>query len=105
MLALSSENVNKYEFLTDKDVLLEKGLLENDATIKLFQYSPLGRELRKQTCIPKKQQQELDKVYEFDETISKDDNKPTHEKYKKSYRIYNTNYSFYKYHDSRKFFF
>ena len=42
--ALSSINVSKYEFLTKKDVLPEKDLLEKAATIKLFKYSPLGKE-------------------------------------------------------------
>ena len=34
---LSSGNVNKYEFLTGKDVLLEKELLEKAAEIKKFE--------------------------------------------------------------------
>ena len=34
--ALSSENNGKYEFLTSKDVLPEKGLLEKAATVKRF---------------------------------------------------------------------
>ena len=46
---LSSGNVDKYEFLTDKDVLPEKKLLEKAATIKRFEYSPLGSESKKQT--------------------------------------------------------
>ena len=40
---LSSENVSKYEFLTGKDVLPEKELLEKAAAIKRFEYSPLCR--------------------------------------------------------------
>ena len=34
--ALSSGNVSKYEFLSDKDILLEKDLLEKTATMKRF---------------------------------------------------------------------
>ena len=34
--ALSSGNVIKYEFVTDKDVLSEKDLLEKAATMKRF---------------------------------------------------------------------
>ena len=34
--ALSSENFSKYEFLTGKDVLPEKDLLEKAATMKKF---------------------------------------------------------------------
>ena len=45
--ALLSGNVGKYEFLTDKDVLPEKDLLEKAATIKKFEYSPLSSELKK----------------------------------------------------------
>ena len=45
--ALSSGNVSKYEFLTSKDVLPEKYLLEKAATMKRFEYSPLGKELKK----------------------------------------------------------
>ena len=52
--ALTSGNVNKYEFLTDTDVLLEKNLLQKAAAIKIFEYSPLGSELKKQTGIKKK---------------------------------------------------
>ena len=43
--ALSSGNVSKYEFLSSKDVLSEKDLLEKAATIKRLEYSPLGKEL------------------------------------------------------------
>ena len=34
--ALSSGNVSKYEFLTQKDILPEKDLLEKAATLKRF---------------------------------------------------------------------
>ena len=37
--ALSLEKVGKYEFLTGKEVLPEKGLLEKAATIKRCEYS------------------------------------------------------------------
>ena len=55
--ALSSGNVDKYEFLTSEDVLLEKGLLKKAATIKRFEYSSLGSELKSnwQTGIAKDQ--------------------------------------------------
>ena len=45
--ALSSTNFSKYEFLTGKCVLPEKDLLEKSAAIKIFEYSPLGKELKK----------------------------------------------------------
>ena len=44
---LSSGNVSKYKFLTGKDVLSEKGLLEKATKIKIFENSPLGNKLRK----------------------------------------------------------
>ena len=53
ILASSSGNVCKCEFLTDKDVLPEKVLLEKVATIKRLEYSPLGSVLKKQTEIAK----------------------------------------------------
>ena len=53
ILASSSGNVGKCEFLTGKDVLPEKVLLEKVVTIKRFEYSPLGSEFKKQTEIAK----------------------------------------------------
>ena len=52
--ALSSENVSKFKFLTGKTVLPEKDLLRKAATIKIFEYSPLDKELKAQTDIAKK---------------------------------------------------
>ena len=62
-------NVNKYEFLTDKDVLLEKDLLEKAATIKRFECFPLARELKAQTDIVNKQYQKLDDNFRVDKII------------------------------------
>ena len=61
-----SENVTKYKFLTDKDVLPEKDLLDKAATMKRSEYLLLGKELRSQTDIAKKQYQKLEDSYEFD---------------------------------------
>ena len=55
ILALSSENVGKYGFLTGKDVSPEKDLLEKTASIERSEYSPLGSELKKETDIAGKQ--------------------------------------------------
>ena len=66
ILALSSGNVGKCEFLTGKDVLPERDLLDKEAIMKTFEYSPLGSELKKQTSIAEKQYQELDKVHRDD---------------------------------------
>ena len=56
--------------MTRKDVLLKKDLLEKAATMKTFEYSPLGKELKVQTDIAKEQYQGLDKAF-----ISNKDNK------------------------------
>ena len=42
---LSLGNVAKYEFLTDEDILPQKGLLEHPATIKTSGNSSSGSEL------------------------------------------------------------
>ena len=49
---LSSEKIEIYEFLTSKDILPEKHLLEKAATIKRFLYLSLGKNLKAQTGIP-----------------------------------------------------
>ena len=79
-------------------------MLEKAATIKILEHLPLGNELKKQTEIVKKQYQRLDKVYEFDETINKNDRKPALKKHNKSDLKYDSKHSFYKYyHDIKKF--
>ena len=77
--------------MTCKDVLLKKDLLEKATTMKTFEYSPLGKELKAQTDIAKKQCQGLDKAF-----ISNKDNKNVNESlikkernYSKSNLIYN----------------
>ena len=42
ILALPSGNVTKYEFLSSRDVLPEKDLLEKAATMIKFEYSPFS---------------------------------------------------------------
>ena len=58
--ALSSGNVNRYGFLTGKDVLPKKDMLEKAVTIKRLEYSPLGKELEKQTSVA----ESFSKVYQ-----------------------------------------
>ena len=53
--ALSPGNGCKYEFLIGKAVLTKKDLLEKVAAIKIYEYSPLDKELKSQTDIAKKQ--------------------------------------------------
>ena len=55
ILALSSRNIGKYEFLTDEDILREKELLQKVATNKNLECSPLDKELKAQTDIAKDQ--------------------------------------------------
>ena len=62
--ALSSENVSKYEFLTWKYVLPKKNLLEKAAAINRFEYSPLGKELKRQASVAEKQYQKFDSAFE-----------------------------------------
>ena len=92
-MALSSRHIGKYEFSTGEDIWTEIGLLIKG----LFEYSPLGSELKKQIHIAKKQYRGLDKVYEFDK--KEGDKKPVLKKHNKSNLVYEANYSFHKYHD------
>ena len=88
--ALSWRNVSEYEFLTSKDVLPEKDLLGKTAELEIFEYSLLGKKLKAQTDIAKKQYQKLD-----DEKINK---KSIPKEYNKLDLVYNTNHSFYNYY-------
>ena len=68
---MSSGNVSKYEFLTGKDVLPEKCLLEKAAALKRYEYSPLGKEIKAQTGAAEKQYQKLGKVFESNKNEEK----------------------------------
>ena len=57
---LLSGNGSKCQSLIGKDVLPGKDLLEKAATIKSFEYSPLGKELIKQTSFAEKQYQSFE---------------------------------------------
>ena len=79
----------------------EKVLVEKAATIKRFEYFLLGKELKAQFDIVKKQYQKLDDTFEFDKIDKKEE--PTFKNYNKSNLIYNSKHSFYKYYrDSKK---
>ena len=57
--ALSSGNISKYEFLTAKDVLSEKDLLEKAITLKRCEYSKFFKSrllLKKQTEVINKKE-------------------------------------------------
>ena len=68
-------------------------MLEKAAAMKRFEYLHLGKELKAQTDIAKKQYQKLDDPYEFDKIIKKE--KPSFKEYNRSILIYNSKYSFY----------
>ena len=48
-------------------------MLEKAATMERFECSPLGKELKVQTDIPKKQYQKLDNTFQFDQIIKKEE--------------------------------
>ena len=75
--------------MTSKDVSPEKSLLEKAATTKRFEYSPLGKELKAQNDIAKKQYQGLNKFFKSDEK-----EEATLKNYDKLDLIYNSKYSF-----------
>ena len=62
--------------MTSKDVLIQKDLLEKSAIIKIFKYSPSGKELKAQSDIAKKQYQKLFNTFDFDEMIKQEKTKP-----------------------------
>ena len=99
--ALSSGNISKYKFLTGKDVLPERNLLEKDATLKRFEFSLLGKTLKAQTDSAKKKYQILNKTFESDKIIKK--KTPTVKKYNRSNLIYDSKYSFYPYYNIKNF--
>ena len=72
--------------MTSKDVLPEKDLLGKTAELKIFEYSLLGKELKAQTDIAKKQYQKLDNEKMNKKSIPKE--------YNKLDLVYNTNHSF-----------
>ena len=83
-----------------QDVLPEKYWLEKAAVIKIFEYSPLGKGLKKQTSIAEKRYQKLDNVFESNkkEVVIK-----IKRSGKKSNLVYSKYFSFYKYHNINEF--
>ena len=76
-------------FLTGKHVLSEKDLLEKALWMKIFEFTSLGKELKAQTDIAKKQYQVLNRFFKSNEK-----EEPTFKKYNKSDLIYNNKNSF-----------
>ena len=75
-----------------KDVLHGKG--------KRVEYSPLGKELKKQTRVAEKQYKKFDNIYEF-HRIKKE--KLTIKKYNRSNLIYDSKCSLYEYYNIKEF--
>ena len=75
-------------------------MLEKAATMKRFEYSLLGKELKAKTDITKKQYQKLDDTFEFHKIIKKE--KLILENYSKSDLTYNSKYNFYNYYCNSK---
>ena len=63
ILALSSRNVDKQEFLSCEDALSERQFLEKVATIKKFEHSPLGKALQKQIEVNKTKKGKRNKFF------------------------------------------
>ena len=57
--------------MTGKDILSERDLLEKAATMKRFEYSPLGKKLKAQTDTAKMLCQKLEDSFGLDEIIKK----------------------------------
>ena len=77
-------------------------MLEKSATIKRFEYLPLGIELKKQT---KKEWQKSDQVYEFDkkdEDKTKSIDKTKNGKFIRSNLLYSYKINFFKSHNLEK---
>ena len=80
-------------------------MLEKAAATKRFQYSPLGKEVKKQTSVAEKQYQEIDKIFNHDEkeepiTIKKEEPLKTDE----SSLVYDSKYIFSNYRNVGKHF-
>ena len=71
-------------------------MLEKAATMKIFEFSLLGKELQAQTDIAKKQYRKLNKTSEFGKIIKRE--KPTLE----NYLIFNYKHIYKFYRDSKK---
>ena len=72
-------------------------MIRKAAALRRFEYYPLGKELKAQTDIAKKQYQKLDDTFEFDKITKKE--KPTSKRYTRSNLIYDSKYSFYPYYN------
>ena len=102
--ALSSANISEYEFLTGKDLLPEIELLEKAIALKNWEFSLLGKELKKQTSVAEKQYLGFDNVfnhYQKEEPVKiKKERLLTTDK---SSHFYNKKYSFIEFKNVEKY--
>ena len=75
-------------------------MLEKAAAIKRFEYSLLGKELKKQTGVAEKEYQKFDNAFESNKKEDKAKNKRSHAK---SNLVHNSYFTFYKYHNTKGF--
>ena len=73
-------------------------MLEKAASVKVFEHSPLGKELKAQTCTAEKQYQKLGKAFKF----NKNEEKILKSRAKTSI-VYSKDFTFYKYHNINEF--
>ena len=96
-----SGNVSKYKFLTGKDVLPEKDLLEKTAVMTRFECFLLEKELKKQTSVAEKQYQKFDSAFESN---NNEEDKTKNKKCRTSSNlVYNNCFIFNKYHKIEEF--
>ena len=81
--------------MTGKDVLLENDLLEKAAASKRFEYSPLGKELKKQTSVAEKWYQKFNSAFESNKN---EEDKTKKVEARSSNLVYHNYFIFYKYH-------
>ena len=76
-------------------------MLEKAAAIKRFEYSPLGKELKKQTSVAEKQYQKFNN--DFESIKKEEDKRKSKRSRSKSNLVYNNYFTFYKYHNIKDF--
>ena len=79
----------------------KKDLLEKAAAIKRFEYSPLEKELKKQTIVAVKQYQKFDNAFESNK--NEEDKTKNKRSRAKSNKVYNNYYTFYRCNNIKEF--
>ena len=79
----------------------KKDFLEKSAAIKIFQYSPLGKELKKQTSVVEKQYQKFNNAFESNK--NEEDKTKNKRTLAKPNLVCNNCFLFYKYSNTKEF--